>query len=99
MGFRQNKSRQAKSFKKALKKSDKPLMSSISESVHYLKRSIQRGDNGAAEPYSRKQIKKMIVAGEVKIKKTGKRKKKIFFKDGSQIVVSKNYKIAITYMK
>ena len=74
-------------------------MSSGSESDHYLKRSIQRGGNGAAKPYSRKQIKKKISAGEVNEEKAGKRKKKIFFKDGSKIVVSQDYKTAITYMK
>ena len=98
MGFRQNKSRQAKSFKKDLKKSGKPMMSFGGESPHYLKRSMERGDSGAAVLYSRRQIKKMIVAGEVKIKKAGKRKK-IFFKNGSKIIVSQDYKTAITYMK
>lgn len=96
MAVKQYKKRNLKSEKKKLKK-----IGSIStgrESMHYLGRSIERSVGGAAVPYSRKKLRRLIAAGELKEVKSGKNKVQLSFRDGRRIIVSKDLKIVITYM-
>jgi len=98
LGHKHQMKRKDRNVKKQMRESKLPIMSSGGETGHYIKRSIQRRESGALLPYSRRQIEKMIAAGEVDIRKAGRQKTEIFFRNGVRMIVSKNFKKAITYI-
>jgi len=98
LGIKQSRARSEKRKKKKVKESGYPIFSSGGETYHYLGRSIQRGNSGAAKPYIRKQMEELIASGEVGVRKAGKGKKKIYFRDGKSIVVTEDLKTVITFM-